>query len=175
MAKLRKMLGDVNSAECIGMKELIETQSKLTLAKWAVGYAKENYLSVFNSQIEGRSELAEAISACEDLFEGKVKQAEIKPILKNAVQLARDLNDNPIAQAAARAISTACGVFQTPTNALGFLFYGSATVAYSEKGLEKNAEVYDEAAKNEFKRAFESLSAVAVSNEENPAKISWGC
>ena len=35
MAKLRKMLGDIKSEECINLMRLIETQSHETLSKWA--------------------------------------------------------------------------------------------------------------------------------------------
>lgn len=40
MPKMRKMLGDINSQECIALMQLIETQSKDTLAAWAVNYVK---------------------------------------------------------------------------------------------------------------------------------------
>ena len=44
MAKLRKMLGDVDSPECIAMMRLIETQSETTLARWALGYVESRIL-----------------------------------------------------------------------------------------------------------------------------------
>ena len=47
MAKLRKMLGDVDSPECIAMMRLIETQSETTLARWALGYVESRILPVY--------------------------------------------------------------------------------------------------------------------------------
>ena len=40
MAKLRKMLGSAKDPSVIALMELMNTQSKTTLARWAVTYAK---------------------------------------------------------------------------------------------------------------------------------------
>ena len=80
-----------------------------------------------------------------------------------------------MAQAAARAVATACAAIQTPTNALGFLFYGAAASAYQTAGLTQNAECYDRMALNEFRKAFQSLQRVSLPDEPNPAKIKWNC
>lgn len=175
MAKLRKMLCDINSQECKDMMALIETQSKHTLAAWAVSYAKKCYLPIYEKQCPQEQRLAELVAGCEEYVKGDRKLAETKPLLKEATQIARDTADDPIAQAAARAVSTGCSVIQTPTSALGFLFYGAAAAAYSEAGLEESAEVYDAIASREMKRAYEDLNAVAVPDEQKPAKIKWNC
>lgn len=171
--KLRKMLGSIESPECIGLMRLIETQSKETLAKWAVGYAKENYLPVYAKN--GTADCcARAVAACGAFNAGEMKMADIKPLLKEARESAAKETD-PVLQAAARAISTACSTVTTPTGALGFLFYGAAVFAYVTAGLEASAEEYDALAHQELGRALESLRAVAVGNEPNPAKINWNC
>lgn len=41
------MLGDISSEECVALMRLIETQSKSTLSKWAIEYARRNYLTVY--------------------------------------------------------------------------------------------------------------------------------
>ena len=54
--------------------------------------------------------------ACAD---GNATLKDAKPALRAALAAARETGDaDPVAQAAARAISTACGVIQTPTNTL---------------------------------------------------------
>lgn len=175
MPKLRKMLGDVNSAECISLMKLIETQSKSTLAAWAVGYVKENYLGIYEAAYPEDHRLRDAVSACEECLTGAKKLSEIKPVLKEAAQSARDAADHPVGQAAARAVSTACGILQTPTNALGFIFYGAAASAYSQAGLDEKREVYDRLAENEFKKVYASLKKAAVTDEPNPVKVKWNC
>lgn len=175
MAKLRKMLGDVRSQECADMMALIETQSKATLAAWAVDYARRRYLPVYEKASPGDGRLENTIHACGEYLQGMRKLAEVKPLLREAAQIAREAGENPVAQAAARAVSTACATVQTPTNALGFLFYGAAAVAYGKAGLSEPAETYDAFASKEFRRALADLRDAAVPDEPNPAKINWNC
>lgn len=175
MAKLRKMLCDINSQECIAMMKLIETQSKATLAAWAIGFAKEHYLPIYAKQCPEEAGLAEAVAACEKHLAGEILLKEIKPVIKVAQGIGRDAEGNPIAQAAARAVATACAVINTPTNSLGYLFYGAAAVAYDTAGLEESPEVYDVLASAEMKKALEDLQEKAVPDEPKPAKIKWGC
>ena len=175
MAKLRKMLCDINSPECTALMRLIETQSQATLAAWAVQYAKDNYLGIYKAQRPQDCLLRDTLLSCEQYLSGSRKLAELKPQLKEAAQAARGLYDNPVAQAAARAVSTACAVVKTPTNALGFLFYGSAAVAYSQAGLEETAETYNKIAETELQRAFASLQQASNPDEAHPARIKWNC
>ena len=175
MAKLRKMLCDITSPECAALMSQIETQSKATLACWAIGYARDRYLDIYEKECPGDTRLRDTIASCEQCLEGSIKLSELKPQLRDTAQTARDLNDYPVAQAAARAVSTACAAIQTPTNALGFLFYGAAAVAYSQAGLDKPAEVYDHMASQEFERALASLKQASVPDEAHPAKIQWNC
>ena len=44
MAKLRKILGDVNAPVTVALMQLIETQSGTTLASWALSFVEENVL-----------------------------------------------------------------------------------------------------------------------------------
>ena len=171
--KMRKMLGRIDSPECIALMRLIETQSKQTLAKWAAGYAKEKYLPIYAANGEEEC-FARAVAACEAYFAGEMKLAELKSALKAAREGAAKV-EHPTAQAAARAVATACAVITTPTNALGYLFYGAAAFAYCEAGLEETIETYEALASQELERALDSLRAVAVEHEPNPAKIDWNC
>lgn len=175
MAKLRKMLGSIESEECNMLMHLIETQSKTTLAAWAVSYVKNNYLRIYETECPGDLRLQETITGCEEYLQGNKKLNEIKPLLKDARQVAAEAGERPAAQAAARAIATACATVQTPTNALGFVFYGAAAEAYSQCGLTGNAEIYDNLAAAEFRKAYDTLQQMSVQGEENPAKIVWNC
>lgn len=175
MAKLRKMLCDINSQECVSMMKLIETQSKATLGAWAVGFAKDNYLPIYEKYCPGEMRLAEIFEACEKHLAGEMTLKDLKPLLKEAREISQNDERGPIAQAAARAAATACATINTPTNALGYLFYGAAAVAYDAAGLEESVEVYDALATKEMLKAFEDLQEKAVENEPKPAKIKWGC
>ena len=175
MPNLRKMLGNVQSEECRSLMRLMETQSKRTLANWAVAYAKAYYLPVFEAECPEDRCLAETVAACESYGKGQTSLNELKPLLREAAQVARALADRPVAQAAARAVSVACSTVQTPTNALGYLFYGAAAIAYSQAGLDRTAEEYEELAAVEFQRAYASLQKACIPDEPHPAKLHWNC
>ena len=48
--KLRKMLGDPLGAEAKELMNIIETQSKTTLAQWSISYVEENYLPILGDE-----------------------------------------------------------------------------------------------------------------------------
>ena len=175
MAKLRKMLGKIDEPAVVQLMELIETQSKETLARWAVNEVKENALPLLQKAEMDTEVQQQAIAAVEEYLLGKVSLAKIKPQLKAASQAAATITDCPVGQAAARAVAVACAVAQTPTNALGFLFDSAAAAAYMQLGLDRTQQEYDQAATEELFRALESLRACAIPGEPNPVKINWHC
>ena len=175
MPKLRKMLGDAGSKECLAMMRLIDTQNEKTLAAWAVGYAKTHYLPVYEAERYDDPRLRNAVAACEEYLKGSMKLKDTKAALKEAGQIAAGLADYPAVQAAARAVSTACSTVHSPSGALGFLFYGAAASAYSREGTGLGAAAYEKLAAEEFKKAFDSLKAASVADEQNPVKIRWYC
>lgn len=99
------------------------------------------------------SQLLDTVQAC---LEGKATQKQLKEQLWEGRGLAQWMTE-PAAQAVARAIVTACGVLQTPANALGVCFYGAAAAAYHELGLERSAADYDSRARVEFERLLQAL------------------
>ncbi|POP33441.1 hypothetical protein C3B58_07390 [Lactonifactor longoviformis] len=175
MRKLRKMLGDIKDPSVVSLMRLIETQSKATLSGWAVDYAEKHYLGIYQKAYADERRLQEAVSGVREYLNGSRKQEDLKPLLRAAVQAAQEAEDNPPAQAAARAVATACRTVQTPSNALGFAFYGAAASAYEKAGLEESPEVYDALASNELARILGSLRENAVSGEKNPVTIKWNC
>lgn len=154
---------------------LIETQSKSTLANWAISYAENNFICIYERAHCDDLRLRSVVSASKEYLNGVKKLNEVKPFLKEANQISKEAEGNPIAQAAARAVETACATIQTPTNALGFIFYGAAAVVYEQVGLLENSQTYDDLASKEFEKILKNLQEVAIPNEENPVKINWHC
>lgn len=176
MAKLRKMLGAADSPYIVSLMRLIETQSKETISLWCMDYAQEHILPIFEKECPGDNRPRMAIDAARQWFEGKVKLPEVKNIILNECHAAaRELDDKPAAQAAARACGQASACFHTPTHSLGIAFYGAAAIAYDRLGLSEKPEVYDKVAAQECAKMEAALRAVAVENEPKPAKINWGC
>ena len=123
MAKLRKMLGAADSPYILSLMRLIETQSKATLANWCMDYTEANILPIFEKHRPGDKRPRAAIAAARDWFAGKKKLPEVRNIiLKECHAAARELDDNPAAQAAARACGQASACFHTPTHSLGLAF-----------------------------------------------------
>lgn len=173
LMKLRKMLGENDWEECREMMSIIETQSKETLALWGLSYVKENYMPILR-KIKNNTKMEELIEICERTIRENKDWKEVKGLLKEKRQMASTIK-NPIAQAAVKAISVACAIFQTPTNALGFIYYGAATKAYDGLGIDKTVQEYEIAAKEEWKKALKSLRDIAIENEKNPVKVKWNC
>ena len=172
MPKLRKMLGDIHSPECAALMRLIETQSRHTLGTWAVCYAKSHYLPLCGQHVQEQAK--NAVTLCERHLAGEIPLKEVRPVLRELRRLAAG-TACPVAQAAARAVATACAALQTPTNAFGYLLYGAAAEAYHRAGLLATQDVYDALATRELQRALASLQDAAVPNEPNPVHIDWNC
>lgn len=175
MAKLRKMLGRADDPQIVTLMHLIETQSKPTLAAWAAACVQERYLPVYERAHPDDRRLRELIGAVGDHLHGALKLLQLRILLRQARAVPQEAEGDPAAQAAARAVVTACGVIQTPTNALGFVFYGAAAVAYDTLGLSAAAAEYDAFAAAEFEVLAASLRAASVPYEASPVKINWNC
>lgn len=175
MAKLRKMLGRVDEPNIIELMAVIETQSKETLSGWALDWAENSFLAIYEKYYAEDFRLRNLISACRECLKGDRPLKEVKPLLKEGRETAKEAEGNPTAQAAARAIATACAVPQTVTNALGFTFYGAAALVYDRAGLEEKPEIYDKMATEELGEMLDSLKAVSVADEQNPVKVKWHC
>ncbi|WP_195986219.1 putative immunity protein [Clostridium sp. D33t1_170424_F3] len=175
MAKPRKMLGHVDDPQVTALMRMIETQSKATLANWAASYAEAHFLPIYEKAYPEDTRLRELILSVKMHLSGKQKLSEVKVLLKQSRQIAQEAEEAPAAQAAARAVVTACATVQTPTNALGFAFYGAAASAYHQAGISASQEHCDAIAAKELDKMVKSLQSVMIANEPNPVKIVWNC
>jgi hypothetical protein len=171
----RKMLGKADSPYIISLMRLIETQSKTTIAGWCIDYAEEHILPIYESAYPGDTRPRDALNAARDWFAGELKLPVVKRLILAAHAAAREAEENPAAQAAARAVGQAASIVHVPSHSLGIAFYGAAAVAYARVGTGEKPEVYEEIAAEECARMEAALRAVAVPDEKNPAKIKWYC
>jgi hypothetical protein len=176
MTKLRKTLGDVNAPSTVALMRLIETQSKTTIANWTLGYAEQKMLPLFQKHYPADKRPAHAIAAAREWLAGKVKLPYVKNIILNECHAAaRELDNCPVAQAAARAIGQSCGSIHAATHSLGLYFYAAAAVSYDRIGLDADVDAYAKIAEEVCADYTAALRAVAVENEPNPAKCKWNC
>ena len=170
--KLRKMLGRADDQAIIDLMRLIETQSHATLNQWAVKMAGKYALTILHAH-EVTSLDGLYAQSCAYLRQEQTLK-ELKDIFQEATKTVRELKD-PIVTAAARALLTACKTIQTPTNALGYVFYLAAAVAYQELGEMEKPETYDARAQALFVSLFHELEIIAIPDEKNPVRVNWNC
>ena len=174
--KLRKMLGDVNAPSVVTLRELIDTQSKDTIIEWCLSYATTKLLPIFEKHCPGDDRPRNAVKAARDYLDKKVKFTVVKNIILNECHAAaRELDDNPVAQAASRGAGQGSAVVHTLTHSLGLYFYASAAVAYDRIGLEATDEEYAIIAEEICQDYTNALRKIAVKDETNPAKLKWNC
>lgn len=170
MAKLRKTLGSPTEPAVVALMEGMEGKSKEALTTWAMEYVAEKYLPLV-AEVPLFSELLEKTKDC---MTGNLPLKDWKALLAEA-RKASAAEKEPVREAAARAIVTACGTWQTPTNALGFCFYGAAAMAYHQAGTAETKETYDMLATKELEQILASLMQVKTAPNEQAAKLQWNC
>jgi hypothetical protein len=170
------MLGDVNAPGAVALRELIDTQSKATICAWCIGYAQSRILPIFERHCSGDERPRGALSAARGYLAGELRFPAVKDaILRGCHAAARELNENPAAQAAARACGQGSAVVHTLSHALGLYFYGAAALAYDRLGTGASDAEYAAVAEEVCADLTAALRAVAIEDEPNPAKIKWGC
>lgn len=175
MPKPRKMLCNLEAPYTQSLMRLIETQSKATLANWALDYAERHYLPIYVAHFPHDSRPVAAIKAARDWLEGKLKLPAAKVQILAAHAAAREAEDLPQAQAAARAIAQAASTIHSATHALGLAFYGAAALAYEIYGTQADPAIYEQVSAEECARLESALRAAAVPDEPNPARVNWHC
>jgi hypothetical protein len=174
MAKYRKMLNDINAPYIQSLMRLIETQSKTTLANWCIDYAEAVILPIYEKHHHGDDRPRRSLNAAREWLLGNMKLPEVKRIiLSECHAAARESDDNPTAQAAARTCGQAAATIHAPTHTLGLALYGALAVAYDKLGVDAQWDALVGVAAEECEKMEAALKAVAVENEPNPAKISW--
>lgn len=170
MAKLRKTLGSPTEPAVVALMEGMEGKSKEALTTWAMAYVTEKYLPL----VAETPLFAELLEKTKDCMVSSLPLKDWKALLAEA-RKASAAEKEPVREAAARAIVTACGTWQTPTNALGFCFYGAAAMAYHQAGTAETKETYDMLATKELEQILASLKQVKTAPDEQATKLQWNC
>lgn len=170
---LRKMLGSAEHPAIVRLMRLIETQSHLTLIRFAASYVREHTLPILTAHAPEEARPCAAIDAVTGYLSGE-NTAVLKAAVREARAAAQHIAD-PVGQAAARAIATACAVATTPTNALGFAFYSAAAYAYHTAGTSADRTTHDALATEELERICGALEAVCITDELHPVRVDWNC
>ena len=172
--KYRKMLSDINAPYLQSLMSLIKTQSKSTLAHWAIDYSRLNILPIYEKAIPNDARCEHALNAADEWLEGKVKLPYVKNVILNECHAAaREAEGHPAAQAAARTCGQAAASIHSASHSLGLALYGALALAYDKLGADAKGDALVAVAAEECANMELALKKVAVENEPNPAKIIW--
>ncbi|MGI6433644.1 MAG: putative immunity protein [Sphaerochaetaceae bacterium] len=158
---IRKTLGSYDSPYIISLRNLIKTQSKETVASWCLTYCEEVILPIFETYCPADKRPHRALAASQAWFAGTMKLPEVKDIILNQCHAtARELEQKPAAQAAARACGQVASCCHIPLHALGLAFYGTAAIAYDRLGVDQGPEIYEQVAAEECEKMEVALRAI---------------
>jgi hypothetical protein len=175
MPKTRKMLSDWRAPYIQSLMRLIETQSKATLANWAVDYSERVILPLWNKHYPEDRRPQDALDAARQWLSGAIKLPHAKAAILECHEAARESDGNPVAQAAARAIGQCASTIHSARHCIGLALYGALAIAYDALGTDSPWERIEKYAAEECSRMEAALRTVSVKDEPNPAKIDWKC
>lgn len=175
MSKTRKMLSDWQAPYIQALMRQIETQSKATLAKWAVDYTELRILPLWEKHYPEDKRPHLALSAAREWLSGTIKLPQAKPAIQDCHAAARDAETNPVALAAARSIGQCAATIHSAQHCIGLAFYGALAIAYDHLGIQAPWADLERYAGEECERMLAALMAISVPDEPKPAKINWFC
>lgn len=175
MSRTRKMLSDWEAPYIQSLMKLIKTQSKETLATWAVDYSEHVILPLWSKYYPDDLRPQNALNAAREWLSGSIKLPQAKKMILECHAAARETDGNPVAQAAARTVGQCASTIHSAQHCIGLAFYGAIAVAYDRLGTDVPWGQIEQCAAEECGRMEAALRAVAVENELNPAKIDWKC
>ncbi|NLT10794.1 MAG: hypothetical protein GXY06_00040 [Clostridiaceae bacterium] len=175
MAKPRKMLNNWEAPYIQALIRQIETQSKTTLATWAIDYSEDVLVPIWNKHFPGDRRPISSIYSAREWLSGRIKLPEAKRVILLCHQAAREADGVPSAQAAARAIGQSASTIHSARHCIGLPLYGALAVAYDRIGSDAKWETVEKEAADECERMLRSLRLLSRSDEKNPAKITWHC
>lgn len=170
MARLKKTMGSPDSPCVRSIRQLMATQSKSTIARWCLDYARNEILPIYEKAYPGDTRGREALAGAELWLAGSVKLPLVKKLILEAHAAAREAEDTPAAQAAMRAAAHAASVIHVASHALGIVYYGSCALVYDRLGLMESNETYEKAAALECARMEAALEAISVLAGQHPAR-----
>jgi len=175
MPKYRKMLSDWDAPYIQSLLRVVDTQSKETLIRWCIDYARTRLLPIYESHFPADLRPRAALSAADAWLAGALKLPEAKPGILACHEAAREAEGNPAAQTAARAIGQSASTIHAATHCAGLALYGALALAYDTLGIDAPWTELERAAGIECGQMEAALRAIAVEKEPNPAKLNWKC
>lgn len=125
MPKARKMLSDWEAPYIQSLVKFIQTQSKATLAFWAVDYAERVVLPVWSKHSPDDRRPQNALNAAREWLSGAILLPQAKTSILECHAAAREAHADSAAQAAARAIGQSASTIHSARHCIGLALYGA--------------------------------------------------
>lgn len=164
----RKILTDYNVSYIADIVSIVQTQSKITLANWAIDYSEDVILRIWQKYYPCDSRPNEAITAARRWLTGEVILPYVKGKILDCHAAAREVAHNHVAFISARAIAQCASTIHSARHCMGLVMYGSLAIAYDKLGYDASKAKIDEYIKDECIRMKDALVRVSVDNEKNP-------
>ena len=133
---VKKMLSDWKAPYIQSLNKLIETQSKATLAIWAVDYSERVILPLWRKYYPDDLRPQNALNAAREWLSGTIKLPQAEPVILECHAAAREADGTPVAQAAARTIGQCASTIHSAKHCIGLAFYGALALAYDRLGTD---------------------------------------
>jgi hypothetical protein len=144
----------------------MQAQHKTTLTRWAVGYAKQFILPMWEKHCPQDHRPKDALDAALSWLAGEIKLPAARAAILACHAAARESSGIPAAQAAARAIAHTASIVHTPKHGPGLALYGALAVAYDQLGIDTDWKTIEPIAAEECLRMTKSLQAFSNVFEE---------
>lgn len=95
MAYLRKTLGSADASYVRSLMALMETQSKATLIRWCVCYARANILPIYEQAYPCDGRPRQSLDAAEAWLAGAIRFPMARKLILQAHAAAREASDHP--------------------------------------------------------------------------------
>lgn len=123
MPKARKMLSDWDVPYIQSLAKLIDTQSKVTLAIWAIDYAEQVILHPWSKYYLDDLLPQNTLNAAREWLSGAIKLPRAKMTILECHAVARESDGNSVVQAIARAIGQSASTIHTRQGTVSALRY----------------------------------------------------
>lgn len=164
MAKPRKMLSEWDASYIQALVRLIETQSKTTLAHWAIDYAECYLLPIWRAHDPMDMRPQQALNAARQWLAGIIKLPQAKSVILACHAAARAAEGYPAAQAAARAIAQCSSTIHSARHCIGLAAYGAIAIAYERLGADAPWRTVEPYAAEVCGHMLSALQEIAVAH-----------
>lgn len=161
MATYRKILSNLEAPYLLELRKLVQSQSKSTLIQWAVNYSDQVMIPLWQKYYPDDHRPMEALEVARLWVERIIKLPTAKTVILRCHQAAREVEGNPVAQGAARAIAHSASTIHSARHSIGLVLYGALALAYDQLGFDAPWQELEQSAAIECEKMLVALQQIS--------------